>query len=130
REGDGDGTALDIELDGVAGKVGQDLPDLALVGDDGGERGRHVEAAGEARLLRLQPHRIEHAGGDFLDPDFLLVERVRAGLDARDVENIADEIEKMAAAVVDVLRIVRIYPVAERTEQLQLHRLGKADDGV
>ena len=66
----------------------------------------------------------------FGDLGLLLVELDLAGLELRDVENVADDAEKMLRAGADVARIAGIARAADRAHHLVRHHLGEADDGV
>ena len=68
--------------------------------------------------------------GDLHQRDGFLVELVAAGLDARQVENLVDEPEQVNAGIVDVVGIVLVGAHGVGAEQLVLHHLGKAENGV
>jgi hypothetical protein len=59
-----------------------------------------------------------------------LVELVAAGLNAPQVEDFVDEVEEMHAGIVDVGGIVPVNRQRMRPEDLVLHHLGEAEDGV
>ena len=69
-------------------------------------------------------------GCDIGEPHRLLVQLVAAGLDAGEVEDLVDEMQEVAAAVEDVARVVAVGRIFDRAEQLGLHHLGEAEDGV
>ena len=62
--------------------------------------------------------------------DRLLVELVAAGLDAGKVENLVDQAEQVHSGVVDVAGILLVGRHVVRAENLALHDLGEAEDGI
>ena len=68
--------------------------------------------------------------GDLHQRDRFLVELVAPGLDAREVEDLVDQAEQVDAGVVDVVRVILVGAHGVGAEQLVLHHLGKAEDGV
>ena len=71
------------------------------------------------------------AGLDHLaDIEVALGQHHDAGLAAREIEYIADEIEQMTPAAVHVLGVVVIARIAERAVELVAHYLGEAEYGV
>ena len=62
--------------------------------------------------------------------DRLLAQLVAPRLDARQVEDLVDEHQQVLAARVDVLRIFLVGRYDMGAEQLGLHYLGEAEDGV
>ena len=59
-----------------------------------------------------------------------LVQLELAGFDLRQVQNVVYEAQQMVTAIMNVRGIFLVMAVADRTEHLVLHHLGKADDGV
>ena len=111
-------------------EVEHDLPDRALVAPELGRLS--AEAEGQLDALGLGAD-LDHAPavlGDIDERHRLLVELVLAGLDAREVEELVDEVEQVLAGRVDVARIFLVLRHAVRAEQLRLQHFGKADDGV
>ena len=71
-----------------------------------------------------------HSSADMGELDRLLLELVAARLDAREVEDLVDEVEEVLARGVDVGDILLVVGHVERPEHLRLHHLGEAEDGV
>src|SRR5579859_5270548 len=96
--------ALRGELEGVRQEVLQDLLQAFGVGEDAASEIR-IEMHLERQLARLgleteRPrHRVEHVGEEHI----LGIDVDRAGLDLRQVENVADEVEQVGAGAVDGL---------------------------
>ena len=59
-----------------------------------------------------------------------LVELVAAGLDARQIEDFVDEVEEVHAGTVNVAGVVLVHRHRVRAENLALHHLREAEDGV
>ena len=68
--------------------------------------------------------------GDVGEPHRLLVQLIAARLDAREVEDLVDEMQQMPAALQDVAGVLGILRVLHRAEHLRLHHLGETEDGV
>lgn len=62
--------------------------------------------------------------------DLVFLKDVAAGLDLGNIEDIVDDVEKMAATAMDVVRIFPVAVAAERAEHFLTHDFGKADNGV
>ena len=67
---------------------------------------------------------------DAIERDRFLVELVAPGLDARQVEDFVDEIEKMHAGIVDIGGIILVHRHAVRPENFAFHHFGEAENGV
>ena len=59
-----------------------------------------------------------------------LVELVASGLDARQIEDLVDQVQQVNAGVVNVGRIFLVDRHGVRAENFALHHLGEAEDGV
>ena len=68
--------------------------------------------------------------GNVGEPDRFFVQFVAAGFNARQIENLVDDVQEMAAARIDIARIVAVGLVADRSENLFFHDFGEAHDGV
>lgn len=76
---------------------------------------------------------LDHADaifGDIEQRNRLFAQLVFAGLDARQVEDLVDEIEQMLAGAVDIAGIFLVGRIGERSHDFGRHHLGKAEDGV
>ena len=63
---------------------------------------------------------------DAVERDRFLVELVAPGLDARQVEDLVDEVQKVHAGIMDVAGIILVRRHAVRPENFRLHHFGKA----
>ncbi len=79
-----------------------------------------------ARSLRKMVAILHHRG----EHHWLLVEFVAAGFDARQIEDFVDQAEQVLAGIVDVVRVFLVGRHGVRPENLALHHLGEAEDGV
>ena len=70
---------------------------------------------------------IRHHGGEV---GRLLVQLVAAGLDARQVEDLVDQVEEVDAGIVDVGRILLVDRHGMGAEDLALHHFREAENGV
>ena len=84
------------------------------------------------QIAALGAHRQEPAAvlHDVGQRDRLLLQLVPAGLDPRQVEDLVDQHQEMLAADVDVVGIFLVGGNAVRPEQLALHHLREAENGV
>ena len=92
------------EADRVGQEVEQDLAHAPLVGHEAADvgRGAHVE---QDRLLGDPVLQAEHRGIDRgADVDLFQVERHRAGVDGREIEDVVDDREQRARRLVDASR--------------------------
>ncbi len=128
--GERDRAALRRELHRVGQQVDQHLLDRALVGVEHHRALRQVDLHGEAMLDRARANQARDAVRDLVAIDLFHAQLEAAGFDLRQIEDVVDEAEQMLAAVADVADVGDVALVAERTEQLALHHLGEADDGV
>ena len=84
-----------------------------------------MSLAGSAQLQQMM------AVGDDIDHRHrFLVELVAAGLDARQIEDLVDEVEQMDAGIMDVGRIFLVDRDRVPAKNFALHHLGEAEDGV
>jgi hypothetical protein len=60
----------------------------------------------------------------------ILVELVTPGLDAREVEDLVDQVEQMLAGTVDVADIFLVAGILDRAEHLARHHLGEAQNCI
>ncbi len=67
---------------------------------------------------------------DMHERDGFFVELVAAGFDARQIEDLVDQIQQMHAGVMDVGGVVLVDRHGMATEDLALHHFGKAENGV
>src|SRR5262249_24868291 len=111
------------ELAGVREQVPQHLPELAMGGMDG--QGLLLPVAGDADAGRLGPRPLlAHDRRDHLvEVDLALDQPQLAALRLRVFEDVADEVEQVGAALVDVLGVLAIALLAERPQQLALQHL-------
>src|SRR5882724_4048276 len=118
------------ELDGVRHQIHQYLPQLALVGAHAGgllaafPMERYAGDLGARGLLA------DHVGDHLAEIDLALRQPQLAALRLRIFEDVADQVQQMGAALVDVLGVLAIAFLAERPQQLALEHLREADDGV
>ena len=97
------------ELERVREQVAQDLPQAPLVGLDA--RGQHRVEHRLERELFLLGERAEALLEIGLEPrehDRRHVDRHRAGLDLGEVEELVDQIEQIAARLLDGLRVAQL----------------------
>src|SRR3546814_5036686 len=74
---------------------------------------------GELALVGPLPQQGGTAAEDIAQRDLALVQIVAARLDLREVENVVDDRQKMAAALMDVAGIVPVARSEEHTHELQ-----------
>ena len=124
-----DRAAFGRELDGVGDEIEQDLADRAVVADERRLGRAHVERHREGSAFGALAHEMQQLVGERPQIELLLDDLDVAGLDLRQVEEVADDVQEMLAAGVDV---ARIFGIARRdgAEQARHDRLGIADDGV
>ena len=122
--------ALRRELDGVGQKVEADLPHRALVAPQPRQVGLEHFVDGDAAIAGAQLQQMMAILDHAVERDRFLVELVAAGLDARQIEDLVDEVEKVHAGIMDVAGVVLVRRHAVRPENLGLHHLGKTQDGV
>ena len=93
------------ELEGVGQEVLQHLLQALGVGDDAAAEAR-IEFQIERKVtsLRLVPERPRHRVEQVRQVELLGVDRDGAGLDLRQVEDVADEVQQVAAGAVDGAR--------------------------
>src|SRR5882672_9968022 len=125
-----DGPALGREFDRVGDKIGDDLQQKAFVG-----HGANFALTAEENQLDLSglgaPAAYSHARFQrFGDVEFVLIELQFARLRLGQVQDVVDDGEQMRAALVNVLRIIRIFLVFQGAEQFALDDVGEADDRV
>ena len=96
--------ALGGELEGVGQQVLEDLLQALGVGDDAARRGRWIDlrrrrtaACCSATWRNVRADGVEQAG----EGDLLGVDRDRAGLDLRQVEDVVDQVQQVGAGAVD-----------------------------
>ena len=79
-----------------------------------------LELLDDAQVLvvRLQLHQVAALLDDMQKLHRLLVELIATGLDARQVEDLVDQVEQMLAGIVHVARIVAIGRVLHRPQHL------------
>ena len=118
------------ELHGVGQKVERDLPHRAFVGVKPRHRALEILDDADVLVAGLELHQVAAILDDMQQHQRLLVELVAAGLDARQVEDLVDQVEQMLPGIVDVARIFAVGLVAHRPEHLVGHHLGEAEDGV
>jgi hypothetical protein len=118
------------ELDAVGEEIEADLPHCPLVRP----QPRHVRLEqlvdGDAAVAGAQLEQVVAVLDHARERYRLLVELIAAGLDAREVEDLVDEVEQMHAGIMDVGGIVLVGRHRMRPEDLALHHLGEAEDGV
>ena len=117
------------ELDGVEGKIEQDLAQGAAIRVHQQILYRHVEGEGEALGVG---HGAERAGDlldDALAGDRLRVELDLSGFDLGEVEEVVDQKEQVLGARLDAAELLLLV-AGEGPRQLHQERAGEADDGV
>ena len=67
---------------------------------------------------------------DAVERDRFLVELVAPGLDARQIEDLVDQVQQVHAGIMDVAGIVPVRRHAVRPENFRLHHLGETQNGV
>ena len=105
--------ALWRELDGVGQKVEADLAHRALVAPQLWQIGLEHFVDGDAAI----------AGAQF--------QKMMAILDdARQIEDLVDEVQEMHTGIMNVAGIVLVHRHGVHAENLALHHLGEAEDGI
>src|SRR5205085_2336814 len=90
------------ELEGVRQQVLEHLLQPLRVSVDAAvELGIELHVEGQLAAIRLMPERPRHHIDQVIEEDVLDIHRHRAGLDLRQVENVADQVEKVGAGAVD-----------------------------
>ena len=90
------------ELEGVRQQVLEHLLQPLRVSVDAAvELGIELHVEGQLAAIRLMPERPRHHVDQVIEEDVLDIHRHRAGLDLRQVENVADQVEKVGAGAVD-----------------------------
>ena len=122
--------AVRREFDRIGQQVEHDLAHRALVHPDARQMRLDSFADGDLALARAQCEQVPAILDDAGERHGVLAQFVASGLDARQVEDLVDERQKMLAARVDVGRIFLVGRHDVRAEQLALHHFGKAEDRV
>ena len=81
-------------------------------------------------VVRLQLDEVAALFDEMHQINWLLMQFVPAGLDARQVQDFVDQIEKVLAAGVNIACILLVVGVFERAEHLVFHHFGEAEDSV
>ena len=116
-----------VVLDRVAEQVERDLLEALGVGQDVAvQPAVHVARQLDPALDRERPHELERVHQRIAAVHRLERERLPAGLDARDVEHLVDQLEQVVAGAQDVLD-ARLRLVLEAVEHEQL---AEAEDRV
>src|ERR1700687_3643265 len=119
--------SLGRELDGVAGKVDENLPDAPRVADNASRRiGRNSQNEVEPLLLRLRGHEFSHifdcqpeVEGDGLHGHF-------TRFDLRDIEDVVDDREQRVSGTTHDLGVFALFGVERSIEK----KAGHADYAV
>src|SRR5579883_1014870 len=115
--------ALRGELDRVRQQVQHDLADGALVAPDLGHALLEDFVDGDAAGGGAQLQEMMAVGHHIDQRDGFLVELVAAGLDAREVEDLVDQVQEMHAGIMDVAGVLLVHRHGVRAEDLALHHL-------
>src|SRR6185312_1177216 len=140
-DADDDGFALvaRIERDAAAGlgefhrigqKIEQYLAQLRRFARDQHQILRLGEIEHQAAARALVAHHAGAIGHDVAHVDGFVIDGELAGLAFRQVQHAVDDGEQVAAALQNVGDVGGVILVVELAEQLALHDLGEADDGV
>ena len=113
------------KLDGIAQKIEPDLAQRALIRPRPGHVGLEqlVDCKSAACCAHLQE--VTALADHVYKRNRLLVELVAACLDARKVENLVDQAEKVHSRIVDVGSVIFVHRHRMRPENLALHYFGK-----
>ena len=119
------------EFHRVGDEVQQHLLQLQRIGAcSRGSIGAEIDIDADLQRAGALADELHHVADDHRNLGLFLVELDLAGFELRDVENVADDAEKMLRARADVARIADITLAAERPHDLVGHHLAEADDGV
>ncbi len=118
------------ELYRIGGEIEQDLLHAALVGPEIGDTVRYLGRQGDVSVVGAFLHHAQAAFDDGTHLDPLLRQRQGVAFDARDVEDVVDEFQKMLSGIVDVLGVLVVLLVPQGTEVFSRHDFRKADDGI
>src|ERR1700691_203051 len=118
------------EFDRVRYESDQHLTQSQRVASDQGHPRRDIGRERDFLIGRLDTHS-SHAGAhDLRRIEQLIAEFGLTRLDLRDVENVIDNLEQVFARTPNIVGIIGVDRFANRTHDLVLDDLGKADDGV
>jgi hypothetical protein len=124
-----DGSVDGREFHGIREEVQQNLPEPLFVGVKNRAVGT-VYGERDAVPLGQRPNDALDEPDDLADLDIVELQRHRAGLRFRQVENVVDDGKEMRSRVENIHRVVAIGRAAQRALQLVAHHLREADDGV
>jgi hypothetical protein len=125
---DRDRAAFPGEFDGITEEVDQNLPDLALVGNQPRHVGFYIALKDDVVFLNLRVQQADRAGDDTTDINFGFEQIFLARFDLGQVQEVIDESQQMLPGLVDIAGIFEILRASHGTQSLASHDLGKADD--
>src|SRR5690606_36486024 len=118
------------ELHGIVEKIDEHLLEPSLICFNDGKGGNCIKDKLHLPPFRAAPHNGEAIFADSCKVDLLWRERKSFKLDAGEIKNIIHQRQEMRPGMMNIMHIGDIAPVAQRAEQLALHRLRKAKDRV
>src|SRR5207237_5119854 len=118
------------ELYRVGEQVVQHLLEAPLVGVDGGDLGRHASAQGQPLLVRQRLNRGLDGAQRAGQLEAGRVELHAPGLDLAEVEDAVDQVQQVAAALVDVVGEARALLRGGSGVVAIQQQLGEADNRI